>query len=126
MRAALNLRTLLCLLVAIGLIAEPGVRLPDETGGGDAQSWRDVRQVPVAVARGVHVEVLASRPGDDEGQPSKSGDGDAGPALRTRAASATIHGESVAWTVATRDARVLIALPHLRVNGCANACGARA
>jgi len=120
-------RTLLFLLAALGLLAQPSL-CGSELVGGDGQiTWRDGRSTCVGVALEARSDVLAPEPGDGaerEAEPTTYGAGPAfGPASPRRALPARARATGGEPAL---DASIVLARAYLRVDGSSNAFGARA
>ena len=121
------LRQALHLLVAVGLLADPCVRQPGPIGDGHTPTWRSGWHGPAAIGREARTEVLSAEPSDGAGaRKTSSGGAPLGAAGPTRRRVVPARGEANWLPRGSHDERALLAQPHLRVNGSANAHGGRA
>ena len=121
------LRFVLLPLLATGLLAAPGVRQSGRAYDEPTPTWRSAQHGPEAVVLDSRAEALSARP-PDERVPDTASDGNASP---DSAASAqrwghSERGEARGLSARTADERLTLAQSHRRVNGSANAHGARA
>jgi hypothetical protein len=123
------LRHILLLLIAGGLLAAPGVLSPPTSSGGDTAAWRNAPQGPDELAICVRFETAteAAVPSKDC-QPRVTQDGDGGPdsGVQPRSSPIARRVEALGPQCRTLDERSLLVQGHRRVNGSANAHGARA
>ena len=120
---------LLLLLGAIALCAYGCLRPAEETREPSAPSLRTLPQRPAALAANSHAACwLASRTADRRAPRTANGDGappDASPAKYWE--GATARTDCGSWLgIAIPNDRAVVAQSYLRVNGSANAHGARA
>ena len=121
------LRLALLPLLATGLLAAPGTRQAGRAGDDPTPIWRSVQHGPEAVALDWRAEALSAQP-PDEDVPGTTCAGDVPPspaasAQRWRACGCDEASGSFGGVV---DERIALAQSHRRVNGSANAHGARA
>jgi hypothetical protein len=121
------LRLALLPLLATGLLAAPGVRLPGHASDDPTPIWRSAQHGPEAVATDSRAEALSALP-PDEDVPGTTSAGDVPPsaavsAQRWRASGCDEASGAFGGAV---DGRIALAQSHRRVNGSANAHGARA
>lgn len=122
-----TLHRALFLLVAIGLLAAPRVAAAAGLGDAGAQAWGGARQELAPLASDAAPELVRTKASEEADPPSASGDSPppaarAGAELELRACSRA----ALAAPRPRADDRVLLAQAHRRVNGAADAHGARA
>ena len=123
------LRHILLSLIAGGLLAASGVRAAAARGDGVAATWQDVPQGPDVPALCVRVETATAvaMPSKDC-HPRVPADGDGGPdsGVHARPWSIARPAAVIGQVCATLDGQSLLVQTFRRVNGSANAHGARA
>ena len=123
------LRHVFLLWIAGGLLAAPGVLSPPTSAGGDAAAWRNAQQGPDELAICVRFETASEAAVlSEDCPPGVTQDGDGGPDTGVPPRSWTLARpvEAPAPQCRTLDERSLLVQGHRRVNGSANAHGARA
>ena len=119
------LRRILHLLVAVGLLA-PWVRQPCLPVGDATPSWRNGRHVPAVIDRETRADVLPAKRSEGAGPRKQGGGAPPGAASPPRWWIAAAHRGPNGLVDEARLEHALLAQLHLRVNGSANAHGARA
>jgi hypothetical protein len=119
------LRRVLPLLVAVGLLAT-WARQPCLPEGDAPPFWRNGRHVPAVIDREARADVLPAERSEGTGPRREGGEAPLGAARPPRWGIAAVHCGPNGLVDEARLEDALLAQLHLRVNGAANAHGARA